>query len=73
MAAGQELRTVRIYHGNYYDWCQLKRWGIDVDRLLPGSEVLFRVPSLFEEFRWQIITTPGEIRLPDDGDHRDRA
>ena len=37
-----------------YDWRELRRWGISESRLPPGSEVLFRDPSLWEKYRWQI-------------------
>jgi signal transduction histidine kinase/ABC-type uncharacterized transport system substrate-binding protein len=37
-----------------YDWRELRRWGISESRLPPGSEVLFRDPSPWEMYRWQI-------------------
>jgi signal transduction histidine kinase len=37
-----------------YDWRELRRWGISESRLPPGSEVLFREPSAWERYRWQI-------------------
>jgi signal transduction histidine kinase len=37
-----------------YDWRQLQRWGISESLLPPGSEVLFREPSAWEKYRWQI-------------------
>jgi signal transduction histidine kinase len=39
-----------------YDWRQLRRWGIGEARLPPGSSVHFRVPSLWEQYRLQIVT-----------------
>ncbi|WP_441235173.1 ATP-binding protein [Bradyrhizobium sp. 930_D9_N1_4] len=38
-----------------YDWRELQRWGISVSRLPPGSEILFREPSIWERFRWQMV------------------
>ncbi|MBR0846445.1 sensor histidine kinase [Bradyrhizobium diazoefficiens] len=38
-----------------YDWRELKRWGIRESRLPPGSEVLFREPSLWERYRLQML------------------
>ena len=38
-----------------YDWRQLQRWNISESRLPPGSEVLFREPSVWEQYRWQFI------------------
>jgi signal transduction histidine kinase len=37
-----------------YDWRQLQRWGIDQRLLPPGAQVLFREPSGWERYRWQI-------------------
>ena len=38
-----------------YDWRQLQRWGISESRLPAGSEVDFRQPSAWEEYRSQVI------------------
>ncbi len=37
-----------------YDWRELRRWGISESRLPAGSEILFRQPSLWEQYRWQL-------------------
>jgi signal transduction histidine kinase len=37
-----------------YDWRQLQRWGISESLLPPGSAVLFREPTAWERYRWQI-------------------
>ena len=34
-----------------YDWRELKRWNISESQLPPGSEVFFRVPGLWEQYR----------------------
>jgi C4-dicarboxylate-specific signal transduction histidine kinase len=38
-----------------YDWRELRRWGISESRLPPGSVVLFRQPTTWERYRWQIV------------------
>jgi signal transduction histidine kinase len=38
-----------------YDWRELRRWDIGESRLPPGSEIYFRPPTLWEQFRWQIL------------------
>ena len=38
-----------------FDWRQLQRFGIDAGRLPAGSEVLFRPPTAWEQYRWQIV------------------
>jgi signal transduction histidine kinase len=38
-----------------YDWRELQRWNISEDRLPAGSEVYFRTPGIWEQYRWQLI------------------
>ena len=38
-----------------FDWRQLRRWQIAESRLPEGSLVLFRQPTLWSEYRWQIL------------------
>ena len=40
-----------------FDWRQMQRWGISESRLPPGSTVLFREPTVSDEYRWQIMLT----------------
>ena len=40
-----------------YDWRQLQRWNISESRLPPGSEVLFREPTAWQQYQWQIALT----------------
>jgi signal transduction histidine kinase len=40
-----------------FDWRQMQRWGISESRLPPGSEILFREPTAWEKYRWQIVVT----------------
>ena len=37
-----------------YDWRLLQRWNISESRLPPGSEVLFREPTVWQRYAWQI-------------------
>ena len=37
-----------------YDWRELQRWNIRESRLPPGSELLFREPTAWERYSWQI-------------------
>jgi signal transduction histidine kinase len=37
-----------------YDWRELQRWNISESRLPPGSEVDFRIPSIWEQYRSQL-------------------
>ncbi|KRP92555.1 ATPase [Bradyrhizobium yuanmingense] len=38
-----------------YDWRELQRWGISESRLPPGSTILFREPSIWQRYRWQML------------------
>ena len=38
-----------------FDWRELQRWGIDESRLPPGSVVLFRAPSLWQQYRMTVL------------------
>src|SRR5262252_3189811 len=38
-----------------FDWRQLQRWGISEKRLPVGSEVRFRSPTAWEQYRWEIM------------------
>jgi signal transduction histidine kinase len=46
-----------------YDWRQLQRWNISESRLPPGSEILFREPTLWELYSWQIALIIAVILL----------
>jgi signal transduction histidine kinase len=37
-----------------YDWREMQRWGISESNLPPGSEILFREPSVWKKYSWQI-------------------
>ena len=38
-----------------FDWRQLKRWGIDEQRLPAGSAVQFRTPSLWDSYKRYVV------------------
>jgi len=38
-----------------FDWRQLHRWNLDVSKLPAGSTVLFRQPTLWEQYRWPLL------------------
>ena len=37
-----------------FDWRELRRWNLDERRLPPGSRVLYRQPSFWEQYRWHM-------------------
>ena len=38
-----------------FDWREMQRWGISESRLPAGSEILFRTPTAWEQYRWQVL------------------
>lgn len=44
-----------------YDWREMRRWGISESRLLPGSEIHFRSPTAWEQYRAQILAVSAAI------------
>ncbi len=59
-AAPATLRPPPIGPGTpTYDWRELRRWGIDVSRLPPGSVIRFREPTFWEARRWTILGVAG--------------
>ena len=38
-----------------YDWRELQRWGISESRLPPGSQIYFREPTAWSEYKGQIL------------------
>ena len=37
-----------------YDWREMQRWGIRESNLPPGSTILFREPSIWQKYSWQM-------------------
>ena len=55
-ASGIKVPTIEL-SAPKYDWRQLQRWNISESRLPPGSEVLFREPTAWQRYSWQIALT----------------
>jgi hypothetical protein len=56
---GESAANIPVVLGNFtkpmFDWRQLSRWGISESQLPPDSDVRFRQPSLWDQYRWLII------------------
>jgi PAS domain S-box-containing protein len=50
-------------HVSQVDWRQVRRWGIGEDRVPVGTTVLFRQPTVFEEYKTYIVGTIGVVTL----------
>ena len=38
-----------------FDWREMQRWGISESRLPPGSEILFRSLTVWDQYKWQMM------------------
>ena len=56
---GENASTIPITTSNavkpVFDWRELQRWAVNERDLPPGSEILFRPPTTWEQYRWQIL------------------
>ena len=46
-----------------FDWRQMQRWGISKKNLPPGSEILFRDPTAWEQYRAHILAVTAAILI----------
>ena len=56
--AGKPPQDIPIVHGPslyLFDWRELQRWNLDESRLPAGSTVLFRQPTLWEQYRRTLL------------------
>ena len=58
---GESPSNIPVTLGNFtrpmFDARQLSRWGISESQLPPDSEVRFRQPNLWDQYRWPVIVT----------------
>ena len=58
LLAGEKASDIKVppveLSAPTYNWRQLQRWNISESRLPPGSEILFREPTVWAQYRWQI-------------------
>ncbi len=64
---GESPASLPVAHGDYikpiFDWRQLNRWGVNEARLPEGSEILFRQPSFWEQYRGLALGGAGIIAV----------
>jgi signal transduction histidine kinase len=46
-----------------FDWGQMQRWGISEKNLPPGGEILFRDPTVWEQYRAYILAVAAAILI----------
>jgi signal transduction histidine kinase len=56
---GESADAIPIAHEDLnvrqVDWRELRRWGISESNVPPGTQVLFREPSVWDRYRFQIV------------------
>ena len=67
MLGGEKAGGIKVppieFSAPKYDWRQLQRWSISESRLPPGSQILFREPTAWERYSWQIASIAAVILL----------
>jgi signal transduction histidine kinase/ABC-type uncharacterized transport system substrate-binding protein len=59
-----DIKTpVNTFVAPKYDWRELQRWNISESRLPPGSEILFRESTAWEQYSWQIASIVAVILI----------
>ena len=57
---GENASTIPIIRGDFtrpiFDWRQLQRFGTQREQAAGGSEIRFRPPGLWDQYRWQALT-----------------
>ncbi len=63
---GQRPADIPIAKGSFarpiFDWRELQRFGVDAGKLPTDSEIRFRPPTFWDQYRWEAITV-GAILL----------
>jgi signal transduction histidine kinase len=52
-----------LFGASNYDWRELRRWDINEALLPPGSIVHFREPTVWEQYRWHLMTIVAVVLL----------
>jgi signal transduction histidine kinase/ABC-type uncharacterized transport system substrate-binding protein len=56
---GEPLERIPVKRTNIsqlvFDWRQLKKWGISENKLPPGASVLFREPTVWEQYKFYVF------------------
>jgi signal transduction histidine kinase len=60
---GQIATPALQYGPAKFDWRELKRWNISENLLPKPNEVLFRRPSAWEVYRWQVLAVSAAILI----------
>ena len=54
--SASDIPVAKVPSQLIFEWPALQRWKISESRLPPGSEILFREPTVWERYSWQIAS-----------------
>jgi signal transduction histidine kinase len=64
---GQKPSDIPIAKGSFarpiFDWRELQRFGVDERKLPKDSEIRFRPPTFWDQYRWQAITVAAILAI----------
>jgi signal transduction histidine kinase len=61
-ARGERMPPVEPIDKSFVaDWRQLRRWGLSEERLPPGTELVFREPTVWQRYRMIVLLTLGVV------------
>src|SRR5258706_10651771 len=61
--SASDIPVAKVPSQLIFEWPALQRWKISESRLPPGSEILFREPTVWERYSWQIALITAVILL----------
>jgi signal transduction histidine kinase len=61
--SASDIPVAKVASQLVFEWPALQRWKISESRLPPGSEILFRQPTMWERYSWQIVLITAVIIL----------
>ena len=61
--SASDIPVAKVPSQLVFEWPALQRWGISESRLPPGSEILFREPTVWERYSWQIATAAAVLLI----------
>ena len=61
--SASDIPVAKVPSQLIFEWPALQRWKISESRLPPGSEILFREPTVWERYSWQIALLTTVILL----------
>jgi signal transduction histidine kinase len=67
LLGGEDPATIEVQPVGFakpkYDWREMQRWDISESRLPPASEIYFRQPTLWEQYRWPMLAIIAALML----------